>query len=71
MKRKILLSAFAAGISLAVATQIKAHARVNNRRDATCTPIVGDCNSSGSNTCLTTQYDINDTNCQTKLTKRP
>ena len=71
MKRIILFGAFITAITCALATQIKSHSLVNNRRDSTCTPIVGDCNSTGSNTCATVQYDINDTNCQTKLVKRP
>jgi len=71
MKKKLLLSAFILSITCAIATQISAHSFVNNRRDSSCTAIMGDCTATGSADCATVQYNLSDTNCQTKLEKRP
>ena len=70
--RKLLfVAAFLVAAASAWATRTPDNL-LNNRRNASCQPITGTCVESGLHDCTEVQqYDINDTNCQTRFNKKP
>jgi hypothetical protein len=66
-----MLAAFVVAVGSAFAAQSKT-LLLNNRRDASCSQIVGACTLAGAHVCdQQLQYDINDTNCQTSFDRKP